>query len=431
MGNRNIILLLCVFLILSIIPACAINIAATNYEDDNYNNRTKNKIQEQLDLLKPQIDTINNDTNSLKDKSNRFKSIWYKPWYWGEAATLVKDMVILIYELQKTSGKVQETSDNICLEAKKLKTGDLNETNTTNVTKYYDKNAEFISKKLEERLNITFTPTQSNGLAVGDVIQYKSQNKYYRYLTVVRMVKNESSVVLEGSPGKNITINKAQLSKTLKLVPSISINGTLVVLAANNIQLDIVNDKTNTALDNEKTAKTFFVIAKIVDGAAASLLIGAAVAGITSFVLAASLNPIAFFVAMGAAALGFAGAAVTLSGIALNTIAESYYQDAKEIRKEATDDLADLNLYMANTNHIPVAQDMQLNTTIDLPINNTFNAEPDINKLNGYIVSQPSHGTVNVTEGDKFNINNTFIYTPNEDYYGNDSFTYKLRTQMV
>ena len=71
MGNRNIIILLCVFLILSITPASAINIADTNYKDDNYTNRTKDKIQEQMDKLKPQIDTLNSDTNSLKVKSNR------------------------------------------------------------------------------------------------------------------------------------------------------------------------------------------------------------------------------------------------------------------------------------------------------------------------------------------------------------------------
>jgi len=70
----------------------------------------------------------------------------------------------------------------------------------------------------------------------------------------------------------------------------------------------------------------------------------------------------------------------------------------------------------------PIAIDDNLTTDEDIVLNGDVSVNDFPNGANNIwsLLTQPSHGKVTM------NTNGTFVYTPNTDYNGNDSFTYKL-----
>ena len=70
----------------------------------------------------------------------------------------------------------------------------------------------------------------------------------------------------------------------------------------------------------------------------------------------------------------------------------------------------------------PIAIDDSLTTDEDVVLNGDVSVNDFPNGTNNIwsLLTQPSHGKVTM------NTNGTFVYTPNTDYNGNDSFTYKL-----
>jgi hypothetical protein len=428
MRSKYVIALFFVFLVVSLTPASALSIVGTNDKAVDNNNPSTDNIQEQMDQIQPQIAILKGESNSLIAKLNRLKCIWYKPWCWGEASVLLKEMGTIIIQIRTTSNKLKGISEKLRSDSEKLYAEVQNSYKTIDSTPNHIEDAKLMSKKLEERLKVAFTTTPANGLMVGDVVQYKSQNKYYRYLRVLRMEENEDFVVLEGT-GKNITVNKAQLSDliVLKLIPSEPINGTKVVSTANQIQVEMIGDMINTAAKMEEKAKKLKTIATSLQAVSVVLFI------VSGCLVGAGMYMSYIFVAEPAAlvtiliALGVAGTGLMMAGtgICLDKLAESLLKKASELRKAAAAALEDLNRYRISVSHVPVAQNMTLNTTINHQIKTSFNAkDPDGDKLKASIVTQPENGTLWVSKD--FNTTSIFIYTPSKNFTGNDSFTYKV-----
>jgi|GEM_PF-6131431 len=73
-----------------------------------------------------------------------------------------------------------------------------------------------------------------------------------------------------------------------------------------------------------------------------------------------------------------------------------------------------------STNHAPSASDSGVTMAEDTPLHGNVTAtDPDGDTLSYQLVSGPSHGTL------VFHNNGSYTYTPNGDYNGTDSFTYK------
>lgn len=84
---------------------------------------------------------------------------------------------------------------------------------------------------------------------------------------------------------------------------------------------------------------------------------------------------------------------------------------------------ATVNIFVNSVNDVPVATDDSATTKEDTPVNidvivNDSDVDGDSLSVTG--VSDPAHGSVVI------NTDGTVTYTPDADYYGNDSFTYTV-----
>lgn len=83
------------------------------------------------------------------------------------------------------------------------------------------------------------------------------------------------------------------------------------------------------------------------------------------------------------------------------------------------------NTKIDKENHPPTANSQTITTDEDTPYGVTLSAtDADDNRLTYSIVDQPGHGTLSGT-------GNTFTYTPVQDYFGEDSFTFKVNDGIV
>ncbi|MBK1810420.1 tandem-95 repeat protein [Clostridium sp. YIM B02505] len=87
---------------------------------------------------------------------------------------------------------------------------------------------------------------------------------------------------------------------------------------------------------------------------------------------------------------------------------------------------ATVNLTVKPINDAPTSNGQTLNTNEDKVLTGTLTGtDIDGDILKYYVVSGTSHGTLNI------NLDGTFTYTPNKDFNGQDSFTYKVNDGTV
>ncbi len=92
---------------------------------------------------------------------------------------------------------------------------------------------------------------------------------------------------------------------------------------------------------------------------------------------------------------------------------------------------ATVTINVGATNDPPVSQDDTYKTNedetliVELPGILSNDTDPDNNSLSVILVSNVSHGTLNL------NTNGSFSYSPNSNYHGNDNFTYKASDSQV
>lgn len=137
------------------------------------------------------------------------------------------------------------------------------------------------------------------------------------------------------------------------------------------------------------------------------------------------LELIGGLIGTGGVVVTIAAIALVSAGVAFDKIANINNKDASKIRSEAAADLSDLNRYMEDMSHNPIANNMTLNTTIEEPLINVLNVtDPDGALLKVHILKYPTNGVLNAT--DEFNNTPNFTYTPKKDFHGQDSFIYEV-----
>jgi cellulose biosynthesis protein BcsQ len=94
--------------------------------------------------------------------------------------------------------------------------------------------------------------------------------------------------------------------------------------------------------------------------------------------------------------------------------------DGKQDSKAAV-----VSITVKTINDAPVANNENFTTQEDTQLPITLVAtDPDGDLLTYYVVSQPSHGTISQTPPN-------LIYTPENNYYGSDSFTFKVNDSII
>ncbi|MCD4815700.1 MAG: tandem-95 repeat protein, partial [Methanosarcinales archaeon] len=121
---------------------------------------------------------------------------------------------------------------------------------------------------------------------------------------------------------------------------------------------------------------------------------------------------------------------VTLSGNTATYTPTSNYNGADSFTFKANDGIVDSNtatvsITVTGVNNAPVASDQSITTPEDTSVDITLSAtDVDGDALTYSIVGDPSHGTVALS-------GNTATYTPDANYNGADSFTFKANDGIV
>lgn len=419
MVGKNFLIINIVILVLSITPVSAFEISQNGSTDNSnssdYIDSLISKINSDENELQSSKDELDNHNAVIDDSLSYIKSNWWKFWKLG---TVFNKIDLIQSETQKISdiaSKLNETALKLQKNSEELEENLKQNNNSQNPNDLKDAN-QMISK-LNQHLNLNITTGNSNNLTTGEIIQYKSQNKYYRYLKYIKTENN--NVILEGSRNKLITVSQEEFlrNSNLKFITNNSSNSKIV-----NEAYKIQNTEINKQIKNEKSnQKTYegLTIAGTVIGGLGSILV---IVGLTIFGMALALI---FFTAATSVSGMAAGVKIAVVGFALLITGGSLLiagltllcETNKEINS-LNNILADLELYDDGLNHPPIAENMTL-TTNGTSLNSTLNASDiDDDKLNFTIINQPAHGTL-ILYAD-----GNFSYTAGNDSNGTDCFTY-------
>ena len=318
------------------------------------------------------------------------------------------------------SDKLKENAEKIRKNANQmqnLQKLDNNINNDTNVDKNAWANADNMIKNLGG-YSKSFSINKAENLTKGDIVQYKSQNRYYRYLQYIKTEKN-GNVVLRGNQKKVIIISLKDLKKMkYKLTSKTPINSSEIVTASYNIQKSELTDNIKTNKENREPYKNVTIFGAEIGGPGLGLLI----TGIVFFNLGMALLPVVEMLGVTLLTFGIIliplGVMLTAAGAAVVGIGGVGLAFYAIILKGLSDDLNDLLSFDDGSNHPPVAENMNL-TSNSTMIKSTLNASDiDEDHLNFTVLTQPLHGTLKV-END-----GNFTYTANNDSNGTESFTY-------
>lgn len=424
--NRKIKILcfLVVFLVASITPASATMLGQTDITLLQ-NNEQKDELKQTIGNYQNQIDQLTlelkNDSDNLNLKAEEIKNtpkwrifrIIKKAYELKDMANNLIDKTNNLETLTKNLESTQSQLDNI-------------EGNENSIISDPSLNAQNMANKLQSSLNAPFEVNACNGtLMIGDLVLYKTNNGYYRYLRVNNITEN--NFILEGKDKQLISVSKDQIGKILYVLKtgmaSDSYNGAE---AAYNIQKDQINLQLEESSDKSELAASFRIVSSLLYRTGTSVGAIAGIVGVIGLILFFNLPTFtAGVVVLGCSVvLGIIATSIAGVGLILEHLANKYDAQAKKLEDTANNNLADLNSFMSSTIHIPVANNMALNTTVNKTLECVFNAsDADNDILNASVVAEPKQGNLTIN-GTKF------VYTPANDYIGNDTFTYNVKDSM-
>ena len=318
-------------------------------------------------------------------------------------------------------------------------------------------------------------------LEEGDIVDYKSQGKYDRYLEFI--TADNQTVYLQGPYGKAITMNYNDFTlnysgSAIKAEPDHIKTSPITVNKLYNLQKDEIQKRINTNQNDRVTTTESTNRFGLIGIIFAILMVIGVVGGIITFynkkkyaksahslkkaqadlikkdnhnreVMSASnyqqfpLTPsiqalidpiekatalakdfqIAFYVFVVIGCIGLLGAVIFTTLWAIN------YLDLCKLNKEAgilSDKLNDLNSWAVTDNlTAPVADSLNFTTHEGSSVNTSFNGS-DIydDPLSYSTVSQPINGTVTMNGVDGF------IYKSNNGFTGKDTFSYRANDDI-
>lgn len=434
------------FLVVTMTPISATNIAnslnSTKNQTDNLYS-SQNSIEEQKQLMENELSSIKNSTDSLnstmekisdrttliQDDINFILANWWKFWMWGEVGHKISELFSLISELQGYKDDIKTATYNINTAANKL--------NNTPITYNFDENSGIdateiayeIGKSL--KIPISVVPIGSNNdldLKEGDIIQYRSYNKHFRYLLVKNISKN--NIVFAGPSNKTkiFSIEDVKANTEFKLTSNSTVKKEKILNKIYNYQYAKIYEKLDLADANKLYANKVFSDGKYVLFASGGCTVpgwALLILGVILFFSCELDFGVGAVIGLLLIVIGnfliYAGVILFIASVVVMGVSSKMNSNADNQLKLLNEDLLDLDRYGGPyNNHAPVAKDMNLTTRMDKKVNGTLNATnlraTDV--LNYIINKQPQHGTLNLVE------NGSFEYIPSTNFTGNDSFEY-------
>lgn len=408
-------------LVISITPGFALKTGDTlNYNDNEM-------ILSDLDKKTNEIDTLSNKLNDSAmtvNESVRFvKNNAWKFWKYGQ----VKDHIILIIT---ESNEVNDIADQITVILKDIETDSNILKHSLNEIKSNDSNKdiEFL-KEVQNRSNTIFDINDPINFKNGDIVQYKSKKGNNKYLKYVEIDNKTSYVILQNSANKKIALSQEFFNKTATLKISPKTSHPKIINTIHDLQLEKIDDTKNLAQKKKQAAQKLNQTAYKLELTGMIFLgIGAtfAVIGANLVVLGLMFAPC---LVVGGIFCAIGGTCMCIS-VPLVIVGANY-----EVGSDIMVIKADIDIQNANAiesdlceslNSFPYAADMNITTPSGVSVNGTLNGTDfDNNNLTYTIVEQPKHGNLNTS------LNGCFIYTPNNNFTGQDSFKYKVNDGNV
>jgi len=419
-SGRNFLIINILILVLNIVPASAVQISEYNNTNSSTSqNNTESlisSINSETKDLQTSSDEIDKHNGVINDSLSYIKSNWWKFWKWGNIVNKINEINSETQKITNLTSVLNTTAVKIQKDSEKLEKN-FNQDNI-NGNPNDIKDARQMINKLQERLNVNISIGNNTNMSQGDIIQYKSQDKYYHYLKYVKTENN--NIILEGSKNKLITISQNEFNnKTiLKLITKTPSNNSKIINEAYKIQKSEITNQINDQQSKKRSYNALAISGTVISGLGTVLVI----AGITVFGLAIAL--ICFIPTTAPAGMD-AGIKITVVGFALMVlggplliIGLALMSKADNDLKKLNDILDDLKMYDDACNHVPIAENMNL-TTNGTALNGTLNASDiDEDSLKFTIVNEPLHGNL------KLEADGNFTYTANNESNGTDSFTY-------
>jgi len=417
MVGKNFLIITVVILVLSITPVSAVEISElnTNSSMQNVNQSLILEINSQEKELKSFADELNNHNAVIHDSLSYIKSNWWKFWKWGTVFDNIDQINSETQKISETAFKLNETAIKLKKNSEELEENLKRDNNSQNPND--QKDADQMVNNINQRLNLNIMAGNAKNLTEGDIVQYKSQGKYYHYLKYLKTENN--NVILEGSKNKHIIVSKEEFETrtNLKFITNCT-NNSKIINEAYKIQKAEIQKQIDDTEFNQKLYQDLTIAGAVVGGVGSILI----VVGLTVFGMAIAL--IVF--TAGTSATGMAagikitivGSALLLTGGSLLIITLALLCETNKKLNNLNSILNDLELYNDGLNHPPVAENMNF-TTNGTSVNKTLNAtDIDDDTLNFTIINQPTHGTL------QFEANGNFSYTAGNDSNGTDSFTF-------
>jgi hypothetical protein len=434
-GNKgNFFIFLVIILIVSVTPVSAelmhetdgntINKIHHSAEVDE-NIALDNTVEIEMNEIEGYTDSMNQDSDYAK---NRAKDYNWKYWKWP---SITADIINTLHHLLNTAQKMEGHAIKLKVDVNKLKAITTSiDSSKVNKGDICNKDACYMADELSTCLNtkVTVEKVTANQIKKGDIVQYFSQEKYPRYLTLVD-VKEDSNVTKKANNTK-IPIQDSP-SPT---IPTLFLKGTgteMTVLNTNEyIELncnpvDMANMLQNTALiqqadinANKVDADSLRISAKRhKKGSNGCFYAAFALGGIGLIIVtsaAATLIgiPLAIFIGVPLAVII---AILGVSGCVLYEISEYYNEKADKLYAQIYSNQMDLDNFTKNGTQ---KHDTMNVTTFD---STPVVKRPPMSDWKDYqfiLLEDPKHGTVLPGPGLQF------LYGSNEGYTGEDTFTF-------
>lgn len=407
-------------LVISITPGFALKTGDTlNYNDNEMVLSDLDKKTNELDILS---NKLNNSAVTVNESMQFVKTNAWKFWKYGQ----VKDHIILIItesnELKGIADQVTvilkdiETDSNILKNSSEIKSNDSN------------KDIEFL-KEVQNRSNTVFDINEPINFKNGDIVQYKSEKGNTKYLEYVEIDNKTSYVILQNSANKKIALPQEFFNKTATLKISPKTPQPKIINTIHDLQLENIKDTKNLAQKNIQAAKKINQTAYKLELTGMIFLgIGAgfSVIGVNLVVLGLMFAPC---LVVGGIFCAIGGTCLCIS-VPLVIVGANYEVGSKLMVMDANDNIKNANALESDLseslNSFPYAADIYITTPSGVGVNGTLNGTDfDNNNLTYTIVEQPKHGKLNTS------LNGSFIYTPNNNFTGQDSFKYKVNDGNV
>jgi hypothetical protein len=417
MFGKHFLIFNILILVLSITPVSAVEISEvnTNSTMQDVNQSLILEINSQEKELKSFTDELNNHNAVIHDSLSYIKSNWWKFWKWGTVFDTIDKINSETQKISDTASKLNEIAIKLQKNSEVLEENIKRDNNSQSPKDLKD--ADHMVNNISQRLNLNMRACNATNLTEGDIVQYKSQGKYYRYLKYVKTENN--NVILEGSKNKHIIVSKEEFETrtNLKFITNCT-NNSKIINEAYKIQKAEIQKQIDDTEFNQKLYQDLTIAGAVVGGLGSVLI----VVGLTLFGMAIAL--IVFTAATSATGIAagikitIVGCALLLTGGSLLIVSAALLCETNKKLNNLNPILNDLELYNDGLNYPPVAENMNF-TTNGTSFNKTLNAtDIDDDTLNFTIINQPTHGTL------QFESNGNFSYTAGNDSNGTDSFTY-------